>query len=1061
MAFDPNKFNVTTEDPAEPASGFDPNKFNQVSTSGFNPDRFNAGVSSGVAQTNHKQLSKEEKEKFEEESAVKELFTGVQRAVAPSTVDVKGRDHFSGAEMAGELATTIAGGVAAAKTGAVIGAAVSGPAAPLGATIGAVAGGIAWGLYTGLGQHLLREKEIAYDKGDKEGAKKMTMVEAFEKNPQSALLEIASNVNPALTSASKTMRVVRAVGQVAIETAKEANYEDSSKASAAVSGALAIIPGALIMVPRTDTPSLKALKKLQSNAKVGAEGVAEMPMSVQQKVMGEILEAQKTSLDTNDIDFQHWFVRMAGDSTDGNVENKFKTHSARYNDDKMKDMWGAFKAQEILTKEAQNQVHLIHAEMARMGTKGATYGSASGNFIPPRFLARQLDRTFNLNLATDIDKVSEGSSITAFLVNKHGRDIAKAAKARKKLGVSGEEFMIALEAGIEKLKAGSVSDLSESTRKKLLSEEGIDTLTRYRDKFDELHKYWESNGYKVGFLQNYVPMYSMRGADAATAIRRRYDLFKQNKLSSEEVSEFFSAMAQVTGDSSFLKKAGDPKWKPSANDIYTKYEQTIADLLESQGRGKQAIQLTAAMEREGKVPSWLREKDIDKVLQGYVAHNIKSVEMGDVLLRLRMKADILQEVGMDNAAGDIRKYISDQLGPDNTVWWNSFVKRNKFIAEELLENQDSSTWDKTKAYGRLALPEVISFLHTSYYSGALGLNVRSHVRNLAQSYFTTAPELQGTYGYSVVTRGFLDLAKDIKNIKGTLEEVNNLGLNGGLVREFERDINNLSKFKKVNQQLNDVLMASYSLTDGINRAGTLRTARIVADDLMNNNKGAWSWIEKLNRRDPGRASLLRELIQKGDKKALGEAIASDLVAKTQFHYGRTQLSSMQRSLGKLTSMFTTWPTNTVGEIYDSFQGSGSVGKTVQDNWHRFVAPLGFVMAANYLFDQTAPDSAKKVKKYALGNPLELGQLYAVSDLSFINNPILQFGGKFADQFFDFTKTFADGDKGTTGDSLDKLLDTTGKQIVRYHLPVFSSFYNEARRVDKAFGNDSKMKKKKK
>ena len=149
-------------------------------------------------------------------------------------------------------------------------------------------------------------------------------------------------------------------------------------------------------------------------------------------------------------------------------------------------------------------------------------------------------------------------------------------------------------------------------------------------------------------------------------------------------------------------------------------------------------------------------------------------------------------------------------------------------------------------------------------------------------------------------------------------------------------------------------------------------------------------------------------------------------------------------------MFTTWPTMTAGELYDSARGSGSIGKMTKDNWHRFVAPLGFIMAANTIYDRVTDKDAKKVKQYALGNPLELGQLYSVSDISFLNNPIIQFGGKFATGFFDFTKTMADGESGSTTDALESLGSMAGKQVMQYHLPVFSSIYNEARRIDTAF-----------
>jgi hypothetical protein len=252
------------------------------------------------------------------------------------------------------------------------------------------------------------------------------------------------------------------------------------------------------------------------------------------------------------------------------------------------------------------------------------------------------------------------------------------------------------------------------------------------------------------------------------------------------------------------------------------------------------------------------------------------------------------------------------------------------------------------------------------YPNLLGGNVYAPMRNLTQTPFLTGTEIGGIEGQKVVGRGAMKAAASLRSKHGTkvqlgktLPEVRHsmeaelraLGLapgehfgKGDVAHEAAlRSTKYLGRGVRFVDSWNKWMMALYSKSDVVNRYITLYTAKELAKDALAGKGYALDYVKRLNAGD--KASIYK-LMKSGNQDDLGVLMARQLIAKTQFNYGKESLSEFGREFGRAVSMFTKWPLMVMGDL-EELQRNGRA----LDGIKKYVAPMLALGAADIALNE--------------------------------------------------------------------------------------------------------------
>lgn len=356
----------------------------------------------------------------------------------------------------------------------------------------------------------------------------------------------------------------------------------------------------------------------------------------------------------------------------------------------------------------------------------------------------------------------------------------------------------------------------------------------------------------------------------------------------------------------------------------------IKDAFESRsGRIRLDTEAKAALERDGKIPDFLRELDLFKLAKKWTDNTLRHLYLRDGINELGSTTRVLKAAGAELEAS----YLTNLLQDLNGVRKGTAAEYSRLLVTEWHEKLDKLTRNSSSPPVRAALavaksiPEIINDIGRNIYPNMLGFSGKAVLQNLTQPYLKTAPELGAKYGPVVLLRGVAALLQDLP---GQIRKVEQLGLapaeftskyNRAVAEGIQRSAL-YSIPSQVLQQLGDLSMALYTKTDSLNRAITLSVAEVMTQDLLKGGKLAKSLATSSLASFP--TSVKRAAATATSEQDMARIIAEHLNSSTQYNYNRISMSEFGRTWGPVFSIFSKWPTATAGEILSDLRSKGAL-----------------------------------------------------------------------------------------------------------------------------------------
>ena len=385
---------------------------------------------------------------------------------------------------------------------------------------------------------------------------------------------------------------------------------------------------------------------------------------------------------------------------------------------------------------------------------------------------------------------------------------------------------------------------------------------------------------------------------------------------------------------------------------------------------------STTLQREEKIPDFLREKNLFRLSKRYTSNTLRTVFLRKPLTELVNQAKLLKASGADQEAAYVERLVADNLGIRAFSMARlgneakiKFAEAVDASLRRLIPNEVSrKKWVDTFR----VMPELMSNIQYNIYPNVLGMNPRAHVAQLTQTFFKNAPELGGTYGYELTTKGFAQAVLALRSGEARklfYDKVREYGLepssftreaNEALADEMERAVSYGLPAKAI-RELAQRFMYTYGKMDTFNRASTVFMAERLVSDLNKGNAGAFKAVNKMP------VSVRRALVkQKGNEVEQAKVVAKYLNSVTQYNYNRPSMSEAGVILGPLFSTFTKWPLATAGDIIADLRTKG-----LKAGGARAIEKYGTTLLLASILDNAI--------RYGLGGELDVGGDFADYD----------------------------------------------------------------------------------
>jgi len=419
--------------------------------------------------------------------------------------------------------------------------------------------------------------------------------------------------------------------------------------------------------------------------------------------------------------------------------------------------------------------------------------------------------------------------------------------------------------------------------------------------------------------------------------------------------------------------------------------ETVDDISEAMKkiRSKTSLQnsinpdISAIFQREGTLPMWIRETNIDKLVQHNMSEVGRTVFYQPLVDQIQARTPYLKAIGMKDMAEYFNKYAGDIMGRSRNTIKDSM---------QLMKTRLELAMDDSEL-GKLALG-MWNYGKTSLYPNFLGLNPRAILRNLSQPLTMTMPELGVEYtgkiakNMSETLRDYLTNPAKFKADRKRFADMGIVteraprpedmeGIKAGLTDYFQ-DSKLARHADRFIDKWNDVVMRGYAMSDTLNRMATAKTVDNLVDDLFDGNAAAMRAIK--NTPESVQKKMQLALDNGMGKNSLKEILMRHYDVQTQLAYGNIDMHELGRDLGPLFTMLTKWPVSIAGDVYKKvkLENGKGVGKALK----KYMAPLVIAAGADAMIDYEDNDVAKELigpKGFAswmpansvLGNPIEM------------------------------------------------------------------------------------------
>ena len=312
-----------------------------------------------------------------------------------------------------------------------------------------------------------------------------------------------------------------------------------------------------------------------------------------------------------------------------------------------------------------------------------------------------------------------------------------------------------------------------------------------------------------------------------------------------------------------------------------------------------------------------------------MTNTLKNVYLREPLDALTKKAAILDKMDAKVEAAYVRRYVADTLGMRSYSMARlgnqariGFANAVDVALSKIVSNPEKR---QRMVAAMATLPELATNIQYNIYPNVLGLNPKSHIAQLTQVLFKTAPELGGTYGYQSAVKSYLTVSLRGQEL---IQKVRQYGLEpapptrqdiDALAEGIEKSVLYNVPAKAV-RGMAKVFMRTYAAMDTLNRAAVVDMSERLVRDVASGDGAAMKAVSKMP------LAIKRQIIAgKGNPEAQVRIIAEYLNSATQFNYNKASLSEIGTILGPFFSTFTKWPLATAGDIAADLRTKGFGG----------------------------------------------------------------------------------------------------------------------------------------
>lgn len=547
-------------------------------------------------------------------------------------------------------------------------------------------------------------------------------------------------------------------------------------------------------------------------------------------------------------------------------------------------------------------------------------------------------------------------------------------------------------------KSGTDKSVSESTKiydaldkgaVQGLSPEELATAQNFKKYFDDTLEFAnglvKSKDPRIAPLaipkrENYVP-HMMKPVEETVPLMEKKLTQALDQISSDlgrpiqdlaqlQPSEFTKAMKnQDIQDLTAALKLFDNKPVKNGQELSGRLKDMIGS---REGQIAMETKARSALERSGEIPDFLLEKNLYKLADKYAANTLRHLYLRNSVDALRYEASKLNKAGASVDAKYVENLVKDILGVRKGTAAELFMQTKVQGMRKLDQMIDKVGKDSVRGgilTAAKAIPDTMYDLSRQIYPNMLGyLNVRAALQNLTSGFTKLAPELGTKYGYITTMRGAVYA---VANMKKLIERARQMG---NIPAEFTRKgemaiqegIRRSSLYRLSDSALEGMGKAGmvlFQLTENFNRALSTGVAEMMAHDLARGSRMA---MDSLQSKFPVRIKKL-VMANLHDPEETSKVLAQYLNDTTQYNYNRMSMSEFGRTVGPMFSVFSKWPTATIGDILTELRTKGVLKGSARAA-EKYVVPLLLLQSMDYLMGERMgdKDSLSDIQKKLVG-----------------------------------------------------------------------------------------------
>lgn len=592
-------------------------------------------------------------------------------------------------------------------------------------------------------------------------------------------------------------------------------------------------------------------------------------------------------------------------------------------------------------------------------------------FSDVQHVANSVDERLGTNLSRAVDLTARGLNHMTFL--KAATDVTrkKLVDISAKANLSAEDITNLIESGVDPKSLDPAKGAALTAWKDALTSGENSLLNMLRRGFPEAN----IPGLPVKERPNYVPHVVKEPAEfVATMQKLAEDVQKKFKIDLQAMTQ--QEYKALVNQPEMKKLIDGISWlhnnKPADVTVFRRYLQDATSLMPA--RKSLMTKASATFEREGEIPDFLREKNILKIWDRYIANNFRHMFLRESLDEIRRTIPVVRQAGDEITANYLERYINDQVGARANVPAALPSAVSQAIKLKATRKSDASNSDIAKTFWKAIAesPDLLSTMFNNIYPNFLGYNARAVIRNMTQVPSMVGTQLGGGYGS---LSSFLGMAEalapkhwnryHVKLKEWGLEPAKFSGEHVDAIKSGLLDTTLWKVPAWVIDKQAKVGMYLYGLTDNYNRVATMSVAERMAKQLTDSSHPLHNSAIKALQLQPTQVRrVVAKAVEMGDEERVFKELATHLIASTQFHYNKAAMSEFGRTMGPIFSTFSKWPTAVAGDIMSKWETEG-LGKGTIISARKYLAPLLFASAVQHLV-YGAPEDMSDREKFFIG-----------------------------------------------------------------------------------------------